>query len=137
MEKRKKCTEPEAELIQRIKAEHDLFYYRMLSSPPKTIYDECSKIRFCEVIYEYFLYCENIPTKYVQSCLLEGEILPALYGLYLKYEELVVDTWVDVENLIERHLEEMEKKMASAYRQFGMPEIKEKKGDKHHEGSNI
>ena len=112
----------EEELIRRLETEHDLFYYRMISESSRAVYEKCAKIRFYEIIYEYFLYCENIENKHIEACLLAEQILSELYDIYLKYEDLRVDTWEDVKDLLDRYMESMDARMVKVYRQFGMPQ---------------
>ncbi len=121
MYKRRVCELPEEELIRRIEVEHELFYYRTISEPSKVVYENSAKIKFFECIYEYFLYCENIKADYIEACLLEEQILPALYDVYLQHEELRADTWEEIEKLLDRYIESTDAKMAIAYKRRGMP----------------
>lgn len=106
MQKRKFHEKQEEELLRRLEMEHDLFYYRMISEPSKTVYDQCNIIRFYECVYEYFMYCEDIRTEAVAACLEESNVLAALYALYLKREDLQVETWEDIELLLQVFVEE-------------------------------
>lgn len=60
---RKECGEKEKGFLRKVKREHSLFKYQMLSGTNREIYDSCNKICFYENLIEYFLY--NI--KYFQK----------------------------------------------------------------------
>ena len=110
MLKRELHTDSVNALLDRLTQEHDLFYYKMLSSPPKVIYESCGKIRFYDSVYEYFQYKEELDPEYVEACLKETHILEGLYNLYLKHENLRVATWDDIEEMLDKEADVMLKK---------------------------
>lgn len=88
-------------LRKRISREHEQFHKKMMGSSPRDIYDNCNIIRFYECINEYFMYNEDIAEEYVSTCLKEARIISRLYCLYIKYERLKVDTWADIDEMLE------------------------------------
>ncbi len=76
----------ERKLFKKVDNEHELFKYKMLSSTPKEIYDNCNIIKFYECIYEYFRYEEIIAEKHIKSCLKCGNVIASLYEVYIEYE---------------------------------------------------
>ena len=106
MQKRKIHEKQEEELIRSLETEHDLFYYRMVSEPSRSVYDQCNIIRFYECVYEYFMYCENIAPDIINACIGNNRLLDVLHALYLKREDLRVDSWEDIEELLFAFAEE-------------------------------
>lgn len=101
MMKREMNSSSAALLLDRLSVEHELFYYKMLSRPPKEIYESCSIIRFYDTVWEYFQYKEELEQEHIDACLKENGILQALYDIYLQKEHLRIDTWEDIEELLD------------------------------------
>ena len=107
----KRCehSEKEQSLQRKIRNEHALFKYQMLSNPVRTVYDSCNKIRFYECMMEYFQYKENISREFINSS--ENSVYPLaeLYEIYLKHEYLDVATWKGIEEVLNVFVAEQEK----------------------------
>ena len=99
----KRCehSEKEKSLQRKIRNEHALFKYQMLSNPVRTVYDSCNKIRFYECMMEYFQYKEAINKEFINSSQNSVYPLAELYEIYLKYEYLHVDTWKGIEEILD------------------------------------
>ena len=95
------CVKDENELIIRIREEIKEFRHGIFMMARKDIYDMCNKIRVYECLYEYFDCCEELKPLHVRACLRERNILQSLYELYVKHEYLKVDTWEDIEALLD------------------------------------
>ncbi len=98
--RRYEYSEKEQSLHRKIRNEHALFKYQMLSNPVRTVYDSCNKIRFYECMMEYFQYKESISRAFVNSS--ENSVYPLaeLYEIYLKHEYLHVGTWKGIEEIL-------------------------------------
>ena len=94
----------ERKLKEKIKKEYALFKFEMLSGCRREIYENCNKIWFYEVLYEYFLYKETIDERFIAAGLQTDAFMDRLYQLYLKYEELHADSWQGIEELLEKFL---------------------------------
>ena len=105
MFKRKKQHPKELlEFIRKVEFEHSLFKFKMLSSNTTEVYNECNKIHFYECIYEYVVYSDNLDINFVNSTKHIDNVISVLYQLYLKYENLNVSTWNEIEELIQVYL---------------------------------
>ena len=99
--KRENFGSKEKMLIHRVKQEYKKFKYRMLLRSKNEIYDRCNKICFVESIYEYFIYVEEIPNDYVKALFkCKRSILGSLYEIYLNNEQVRVETWDDIDELL-------------------------------------
>lgn len=96
----------EKEMLGKIKAEHELFKYRMLSGTAQEIYVSCRKICFYESLAEYFLYNEQISRDFINASTGSSRIIKELWEIYLEYEYLKADTWEEIENLLQVYVEE-------------------------------
>ena len=110
MKRRNHHPDMERRFMERIKAEHALFKFEMLSGCRREIYENCNKIRFYETVFEYFLYQNALDTKVVEAGLQTDDFMTELYRMYLKYEGLDVGTWEQTESFLEKWLEEREEK---------------------------
>ncbi len=90
----------ERSLRKKAEKERELFRYKMLASSPAEVYEACSKIRFYECFYEYFQYKEHLEKGLVEACLLESDLMEALWSLYLEREYLKCDTWEEMEEIL-------------------------------------
>ena len=102
MMKRELRSDSVTTMLKRLSQEHELFYYQMISKPPKEIYENCCMIRFYDSLWEYFQYKEELDKEHVHACLKETNILSALYALYLEYEHYNVNTWDEIEELLDK-----------------------------------
>lgn len=91
-----------------VEQEFELFKYKMLSKSREEIFDGCNVIRFYSCIYEYFLYNTDIKEEHIKACLKYGDIIAALYHLYMKYEYLRYSRWEDIEELLNVLVREQE-----------------------------
>ena len=83
----------------------ECFYFKMLSKSKKKIYHSCNEIRFRECFHEYFMY-GDLKDRHVKACFMQEDILGALWKIYLKKEYLKVDTWEDIEEILDSLTEE-------------------------------
>ena len=67
------------------------------------IYDACRKICFFECIHEYFQYSREISREFLDAAVLDDSILEGLWAVYQKYEYLGIDTWEQVEEILEKY----------------------------------
>lgn len=93
--------EKEKEMLQKIRTEYELFYYKTLSRTPQEIYHACKRICFFECVYEYFQYKEEISEDFINATGQRDRILEELWEIYLKHEYLGMDTWEEIEELLE------------------------------------
>lgn len=99
------CNDKE-KVISAIKCEYEYFKFTMLSNNKRKIYDNCNVIRFYECLYEYFEFNEDIDErfydvvsqKYINT---DYSVIEDIYYLYLKYENLKIGRWNDIDELIE------------------------------------
>lgn len=100
-------SEAEKRLISKVEYEHELFMSKMLLNERKEIYSRCNEIRFVECVYEYFIYKEDIPNKYLNALnKIKHNIFSRLFQTYLKNEYTKVGTWEDIEELLEVFIRE-------------------------------
>ena len=99
-------SEKEKELLKKIHTEHELFHYKMLSMTPEEIYQGCKQICFFECAYEYFRYKEEISEEFVHAAWQGEAVLAELWGIYLKYEYLGMDTWEEIEEILAVYVRE-------------------------------
>lgn len=102
-------SEKEQKLHRKIRNEHALFKYQMLSNPARTVYDSCNKIRFYECMMEYFQYKEKVSREIVNASENSEYPLAEMYEIYLKYEYLDVGTWKGIEEILNVFVEEQAK----------------------------
>lgn len=107
--KRYENPETEKEMLDKIMTEHELFMYRTLSGTAHEIYDSCKRICFYESLNEYFLYNEQISKEFVNVSARSSRIIKELWDIYLKYEYLRVDTWEEIDCLLQIYVEEHNK----------------------------
>ena len=98
--RRKECGEKEKRFLRKVKREHSLFKYQMLSGTNREIYDSWNKICFYENLIEYFLYKEDIDEEIVEAGLQAEDLLDELYHVYLKYEWLQITSWEKIEEIL-------------------------------------
>lgn len=94
------------QVLQYAEQEYKLFKYRMLSNPPKKVYDRCVKIRFYECLHEYFQYKDMTDGNFLEKIANEETVYSTLWETYLKYEYLGVETWEDIEELLQVYISE-------------------------------
>lgn len=87
-----------------IELEYSIFKFRMLSKTPREIYDNCNVIRFYECVHEYLIYNENVPGEFMEHIKTGQNILRELYHIYLKYEGIRIDSWEEIDNLIDIYM---------------------------------
>ena len=93
-------SERENEMLRKIETEYSLFRYKMLSDSTQEVYDSCRKICFYECINEYFQYSREISADFVNATRQSDKILAELWQIYLKYEYLGMDTWEEIEDIL-------------------------------------
>lgn len=93
-------------VLQKIKWEHATFKYKMLSGTVHEAYDSCRRICFYESLLEYFLYSKHISREFLEAVSGKEGILGELWEMYLKNECLKVDTWEEIENMLQIYMEE-------------------------------
>ena len=107
---RKLRSDREQQLRKRIEHEHDYFRYKMLAGGRCEIYDACNKIRVVECLYEYVLYNDEIPIRYVEALLnCKRNIFDELYAVYLENEYTDVSSWSDIEDFLNVVISEQQK----------------------------
>lgn len=104
--KRRDRPEKEKGLLKKIHNEHELFHYKMLSMPAEEIYHACKQICFFECVYEYFQYKEEISKEFINAAWQGESVLLELWGIYLKYEYLEMDTWDGIEDILGIYVKE-------------------------------
>lgn len=104
--RRQEQAECERELLQKIKTEHDLFKYKMLSGTAQKIYDACKRICFYECLWEYFIYSEQRSREFIDIANKRDMVLAGLWEIYLKYEYLRADTWEDIDEILAAYVRE-------------------------------
>ncbi len=87
-------------LRKKVLREHNQYRKRMMFSTPKEIYDNCNEIQFYECVSEYFRYNEHINPEYLSACNMYPHVIKHLHNLYLKYENLQVNTWEGIDELL-------------------------------------
>ena len=100
---------------RQIEMEHRLFYMEMLSKGKDEIYHSCNKIHFWECIHEYFDSHETLGLRmpeFNENC----GLISSLWELYLKREDLNVDSWSGIEELIKA----FENRSASSISIYGL-----------------
>lgn len=107
--KRKECMIDRA-YIKNVSEEYWKYRKQTLELSPEQIWDGCLRIRFYSCMYEYFLYNEKISETAAEKLATDSSILAGCWELYLKYEELSVESWTDIDELIERYLQMGEKR---------------------------
>ena len=106
MMKRSETSEAEKEMLEKIRTEHELFMYRILSGTAREIYSSCKRICFYESLAEYFQYNEWISRDFIDASRESNRIINGLWEIYLKYEYLRTDTWEDIGNILKIYVEE-------------------------------
>lgn len=106
MMKRNETSEAEKEMLEKTRAEHELFMYRTLSGTAREIYASCKRICFYESLAEYFQYNEWINRDFIDASRGSREIINELWEIYLKYGYLRADTWEDIGNILKVYVEE-------------------------------
>lgn len=98
---RQLMSDDEQRFRQRMEHEYDYFKYRMLASSRNEIYNQCNKIRFVECLHEYMIYNHEISRKHIDALVVcSGSMYEELYVAYLKNEATKVETWDDIEDLL-------------------------------------
>ncbi len=100
MVKRGLFSKEEKIILRKLEKEHELFKFKMLSSPIGYVYDCCQKIMFYESVYEYFLYSREALEKFMEVCSKEDGIIEALWELFVDTEYLKMEKWEDLEELL-------------------------------------
>lgn len=93
-------SEKEKEMLRKIETEYSLFRYRMLSDSVQKVYDACRKICFYECVNEYFQYSRETSADFINATGQSDKILAELWKIYLKNEYLGMDTWEDIEDIL-------------------------------------
>lgn len=83
-----------------VELEYNQFKLEMLSRTPREIYDNCNIIRFYENLYEYCIYNEEISEEFAEIIEKKTHIIYDLYQFYLKSENLSIDSWGEIDELI-------------------------------------
>ncbi len=100
---RRERPEREKKMLEKAMAEYNAFRCHMLSKPAGEIYDASRKICFFECIHEYFGYSREISREFLEAAVQGGEILEGLWETYQKYEYLGIDTWEQVEEILDKY----------------------------------
>ncbi len=87
-------------LVRKVEREHGEFRSGMLSLSPEEVYCHCGEIRFYECVFEFFCFCEDLEAEWLEACLVERDVIAALWGIYNKYEYLRADSWEDVKEML-------------------------------------
>ncbi|MBR0148674.1 MAG: hypothetical protein IJM23_05690 [Lachnospiraceae bacterium] len=89
-------------LKKHVDKEYSLFKKSVLKAGKKDIYNACDKIKFWENVYEYFQYNTAKLDKNT-LCATSGleSLIAELWNLYLNYEPLKVNTWEDIDELVQ------------------------------------
>ena len=82
-----------------IESEHVQFYSNMNKKEKSEIYHSCNKIQFFESLYEYFMTSE-LTEGCLGICHGQENLIGALWDLYLKREDIRIDTWQGIEELL-------------------------------------
>ena len=88
-------------LRKKVLREHNQYRKHMMFSTIKDVYDNCNEIQFYECISEYFRYNEHIKPEYISACIKYTNVIRHLYELYIKYENLQVNTWEGIDELLD------------------------------------
>lgn len=96
-----------------IELEYSIFKFKMLSKTSHEIYDSCNIIRFYECVHEYLLYNENVSAEFMDHIKIRNNVLEELYEIYLKYESLRIDSWDEIDNLIDIYNKRYDRKNIS------------------------
>ncbi len=86
--------------IDKIEAEYNIFKQEILSMNAEEIFNACNKIRFYESVMEYFRYNTIAVDMVVKICENSDSLLQELWQLYLKYENLQIESWSDIANML-------------------------------------
>ena len=105
MRRRQQRVSGKERFVEKIKREHSLFKFGMLSGCRREIYENCNKIRFYEVLYEYFLYRGGLEESLIREGMQTDDFMGLLYAFYLKHENLSVGTWEETEEFLGQFLE--------------------------------
>lgn len=77
----------------------------MLKKSASDVYESCNTVRFYECLHEYFCYNEHIPMSFYKKAVKliyrDYSIMNILFELYIKYEELSLDSWTCISGLID------------------------------------
>jgi len=75
---------------------------RLLQQPVDVLWDSCHEILFYTSVAEYFREKKDIRKHYVKRLLCERKPIYAMWKVYLKYEDLVFQTWEEIDVILER-----------------------------------
>lgn len=99
--KKKQNSHDRQAAIDKIEAEYNIFKQEILSMNAEEIFNACNKIRFYESVMEYFRYNTIAVDMIVKFCESSDSLLQELWQLYLKYENLQIESWSDIANMLE------------------------------------
>lgn len=92
-------TNPDKIVRKRVRKEFNKFKISLLKKSKEQIIDNCNKIRFFCCIKEFFIYNEQISESTWKFLVDKDNIIHQMWNLYLKYEELEVDSWSNIEEI--------------------------------------
>ena len=88
-------------LYRRTEKEYRRFHHKMMNQSKTALWDGCHKVLFYSTIKEYFEYQKEIPEKYLKVLLSYSHPIEMMWEIYLKYEEISIETWDGIEDLLE------------------------------------
>lgn len=95
----------ERDFRKKLGLERELFRMWMLSKDSAQVYDKCNKIRFFEILFEFFDTRRRIDKQTVEAGLRAAYLMEELYQVYLTYEWLEISTEEDIAGLIGVYVE--------------------------------
>lgn len=85
-----------------VAGEYEDFKKQLLQQPADMLWDSCHEILFYTSVREYFQEKEDIRKHYVKRLLCEQKPIHAMWKVYLKYEDLVFQTWEEIDGILEK-----------------------------------
>lgn len=98
----------QAQVIRRVSREYGAFRKQILKLRKQQIYCQCHRIMFYSVVYEFFLYCEDIRDEIWLFLSDRKDIIAQLMEVYFDNEELQCNTYENIHEILNVYYNERE-----------------------------